>query len=50
MFLAGACFTRYDVLCGPHNVVAMTTSDVTVKKSNGLLSGGGTGLSLLMEG
>ena len=46
-----SCFTRYDVLCGPHNVVAMTTSDVTVKKSNGgKSSGGGTGLSLLMEG
>ena len=43
-------FTRYDVLCGPDNVVVMTTSDVTVKKSNGLLSEGGTGLSLLMKG
>ena len=45
-----SCFTRYDVLCGPDNVVVMTTSDVTVKKSNGLLSEGGTGLSLFMKG
>lgn len=37
-------------VCGPDNLVAVTTSDITVKKSNGLLSGGGTGLSLLMEG
>lgn len=37
-------------ICGPDNLVAVTTSDITVKKSNGLLSGGGTGLSLLMEG
>lgn len=44
-----SCFARYDVLYGRDNLVAMTTGDVAVKKSNGLLSAGETGTTVIKE-